>query len=336
MTSTADDLASILDVIQQPAWAVDADHRVSHANASAARFMGYHRPRDLLGLDGRPSVRPRGGTGGHGAPGTLPTRGEGVLTHADGSLVPVVWSLLPLHRPGGETAVYVFLPPSDDDAEPWPERDPFRLPQQQPQPHVAREDARHWRRTADSLQHGAQERLVGLLLGLHLVREQFGHGTGPSSEAIELLDASLRDAEEALAHVREATAATYPGVLKLRGLKAALLAFAALSPLKVTVTGTLEGRLPDPVEMHAYFLVTEAIDRAGRVGGADLVQVRVDVGSALVVCVDDDGDAPRHGDDAAPLAAMTDHVLAVDGTLSVRHVPGSGTSVRAVMPLHHY
>lgn len=335
MTSTADDLASILDVVQQPAWAVDADHLVSHANPPIARIMGYDRPCDLLGIDGRPSAHPRTRTEAEAPPGVRPARGEGALTHVDGSLIPVVWSLLPLHRQTGEAVVYVFFPPPADDGGTWPVPDPFRLPEQEARPLAAQEDAQHWRRTADALQHGAQERLVGLLIGLGLVRERLGRGPGIPADVVKLLDVSLRDAEEALAHVREATATTYPGVLKLRGLKAALLALAARSPLEVTVAGNLDGRLPDPVEMHVYFMVAEALDRAAGVAGARTVRVQVDLDSALVVTVEDDGDPPGRAADAASLAAMADHMAAVDGTLSVHRSPGPGTGVRAVVRLHH-
>lgn len=244
MTSTADDLASILDVVQQPAWAVDADHLVSHANPPIARIMGYDRPCDLLGIDGRPSAHPRTRTEAEAPPGVRPARGEGALTHVDGSLIPVVWSLLPLHRQTGEAVVYVFFPPPADDGGTWPVPDPFRLPEQEARPLAAQEDAQHWRRTADALQHGAQERLVGLLIGLGLVRERLGRGPGIPADVVKLLDVSLRDAEEALAHVREATATTYPGVLKLRGLKAALLALAARSPSRSPSPGTWTGGCP--------------------------------------------------------------------------------------------
>jgi PAS domain-containing protein len=162
MTSTADDMRSALDVIEQPAWAVDAGHRVSQANPSAAAFMGYERPRDLLGTDGRPAELPlRGEPRGRAALHPAPVHGCGTLIHANGSLLPVEWSGFPLTRPGGAAAVYVFRPGAGTPAatrEPEEEGPRRTL--------AARLGADRRRGAAGALQRGAQERLTSLLLGL--------------------------------------------------------------------------------------------------------------------------------------------------------------------------
>lgn len=329
MTSVADDLGSILDVIQQPAWAVDTDHRVSYANPPAAEFMGYERPSDLLGADGRPAEHAYEGPRGSAVPGPAPSC-RGTLTHADGSLLPVEWSLVPLTRRGGAAAVYIFRTGTGGPAvhrEPKEEGPPRTL--------AARLDADRHHRVAGSLQHVAQERLASALLGMNLVREHLGGEHVPSSAA-GLLDGAIQDAEQALNEVREVTAELYPGVLRLRGLPAALTVLAEQWPVPVGVSGNLRERLPRTVEMHAYFLIREALSRAVHGARASRVQVVAELDLDLVVTVADDGAAPGEALDSAPLAAMAERVAVLDGSLSVRHASGEGTTVCAVIPVQQH
>ncbi|MGV9937023.1 sensor histidine kinase [Streptomyces olivaceoviridis] len=321
MTSIADDLGSILDVMQQPAWAVDAEHRVFHANPLAADFLGHEHPTDLLGTDGRPAEFPGDVLRSHVAAHAAPSLRRGTLTHADGFRLPVEWTVVPLSRPDGAAAVYVFRPGA---GAPTAAREPKE--EEPSRALVARHDADLHRSAAATLQHGAQERLASLLLGLNLAREQV------PPTAVELLDDAIRDAEAALGHVRDVTAELYPGVLRLRGLPAALTALAGQWPASVSVSGNLRERLPHAVEMHTYFLIREALRRAVHSARAGRVQVVVDLNLDLVVTVADDG-ATGEGLDPAPLASLADRVAVLDGSLSVRHATGEGTTVCAVIPV---
>ncbi|MFG3206632.1 PAS domain S-box protein [Streptomyces sp. NPDC048192] len=326
MTSIADDLGSILDVMQQPAWAVDADHRVCHANPPAAEFLGYGRPADLLGADGRPAEHAQAEARSRAASHAVRCTRRGTVTRADGSLLWVEWSVVPLTGQGA-AAVYVFRTGTGASATARAAK------KEGPPPALAARRGADWRRAAaDSLQHGAQERLTSLLLGLHLAREHLG-GEHPGASAAALLDDAIRDAEEALGHVRDVTAGLYPGVLRLRGLPAALTALAGRWAAPVGVSGNLRERLPDTVEMHTYLLVREAVDRAVHDARASRVQIVTDLDLDLVVTVADDGAAPGGSPASAPLAAMADRVAVLDGSLRVWHAPGEGTTVRAVIPV---
>ncbi|MFF0465327.1 sensor histidine kinase [Streptomyces mexicanus] len=325
MTSLADDLGHILDVMQQPAWAVDAEHRVFHANPLAAEFLGHKRATDLLGMDGRPAEFPGPMPQSHAAAHTAPSRRRGTLPHADGFRLPVEWSVVPLTRPSGGAAVYVFRASA---GVPVAAREP-----KEEEPARARGaglDADLHRGAARTLQHGAQERLTSLLLGLNLLREQV------PPPAAGMVDHAIRDAEAALGHVREVTHELYPGVLRLRGLPAALAVLAGQWPVSVGVSGNLRERLPHAVEMHTYFLIREALGRAVHGSGASTVHVATDLDLELVVTVVDDGVATGDGLDSAPLAAIADRVAVLDGSLSVRQTVGEGTTLRAVIPVQAY
>ncbi|MEW2290266.1 PAS domain-containing protein [Streptomyces sp. NPDC047841] len=342
MTSIADELGSVLDVIRQPVWAVDADHTVRYANPAAAEALGYDHPSDLVGTDGRPSGlpgadrRPSGLSGARGGPapgsgepetavraGTL--SGRGTLTRADGSLLPVEWTLVPLSRPGGDDALYVLLPLGE------PARAGHALRNGEP-PYalLAHRQVERERRYARTLQHAVQERLVRTLLGLSLARQELG---AAPARALDLLHDVVRDTEEALAGVREVTDALSPGALRAGGLPAALAALAGRCPVPMTVSGSLAGRLPPLVESHLYLLVAEAVERAVENGGAGRVRVTADLGTSLVVTVVDDGAPPTGEADLAALAALTERAASLGGTLDVRHTPGAGTTVTASVPL---
>ncbi|MBE8478309.1 sensor histidine kinase [Streptomyces justiciae] len=316
MTSIAGDWGSVFDVIRQPVWAVDAAHLVRYANRAAAEAMGYDDPAQLLGLDGRPS------------PAADLDSGGGALTRIDGTLLPVEWNRMPLPGTGGEADLYVFRPL---DAEPrLGGRSPGRTGPLYRR--LAHRQAERDRRHARVLQHEVQERMVRTLLGLNIAREEL---TAVPAQAAGLLSDAVRDTEEALAGVREVTDALCPGALRAGGLPAALAALARRRPSRTTVSGTFSERLPELVETHAYLLVAEAVERAVDHGGADHVHVTADHGpdgtdsTDLVVTVADDGTEPVTG---ADLAALNERVAALDGTLTVRHIPGTGTTVTVIVP----
>ncbi|MFE1199629.1 PAS domain-containing protein [Streptomyces olivaceoviridis] len=401
MTSIADELGSVFDVIRQPVWAVDADHSVRYANPAAAEVLGHGRPSDLLGMDGcpaevpgidrgpadlpgtdgRPSTllgtdgrpaevpgtdgrpsdllsfdgrpsdllgmdgcpadvpgtdrRPSGPPGTDGGPATAsgqpetagrtgPASGRGTLTRVDGSLLPVEWTRVPLSRPGGDAVLYAFVPLAG------PARAGRGMPDDGPFPLLAHRQVERQHRYARTLQHTVQERLVRALLGLGLARQELGPAP---ARVIDLLHDVVRDTEAALAGVREVTDALSPGALRAGGLPAALAALAGRCPVPMTVSGSLSGRLPRLVESHLYLLVAEAVERAVENGGADRVRVTADLGASLVVTVVDDGAPPAGAADLAALAALTERAASLDGTLRVRHTPGAGTTVTAVVPL---
>ncbi|POX64342.1 regulator [Streptomyces sp. Ru62] len=190
------------------------------------------------------------------------------------------------------------------------------------------------RQAAHLLRDGAQERLVSLLLGLRMAREQLGEASAPA--AAGLLDDAIKDAEAALAQVREVAAGLCPQVLQLRGLGPAVAALAAASPVPVTVTVRpgRTGRLPRAVETHVYFLVAEALAHAAQDSGASHAEVELTrIGSGLVVRVVSDACPPRGPRADSRVAAMTECVTLLEGTLTVTCSSAAGTTVRAVLPV---
>ncbi len=185
------------------------------------------------------------------------------------------------------------------------------------------------RRLERDLHDGAQQRLVSLSLQLGLAR---GAVDRDPEEARELLGRASTELDQALEELRELARGLHPAILTDRGLPAAIDALAARSPTPVDVEAVPDERLPAPVEVAAYFVVSEALANLAKHAGAEHAKVRVErVNGHAVVEVRDDGrggaDAGGHG-----LRGLSDRVAALDGRLAVDSPPGKGTTIRAEIP----
>jgi signal transduction histidine kinase len=186
------------------------------------------------------------------------------------------------------------------------------------------------RKLERDLHDGAQQRLVGLALDLRLARERLEDDPQAAAEMLDEASAELARATEEL---RELARGIHPAILSDRGLGAAVESLAQRAPLPVEIDASVEGRLPEPVEAAAYFVVSEALTNVVRHSGADRAEVgiRRDNGR-LVVEVADDGTG---GADPAGsgLRGLADRVAALDGRLRVDDPAGGGTFVRADIPI---
>ena len=186
------------------------------------------------------------------------------------------------------------------------------------------------RRLERDLHDGAQQRLVALSLDLRLAQGRLH--TDPD-RAAELLAHAQEELRLALAELRELARGIHPAVLADRGLDAALQALAARSPVPVTLEPVATGRLPEPVEAAAYFVVAEALANAARHAHATRVTVRIgqEEGRAVVEVADDGigGADPARG---TGLHGLADRLSALDGRLAVDSPLGQGTRLRAEIP----
>jgi signal transduction histidine kinase len=186
------------------------------------------------------------------------------------------------------------------------------------------------RRIERDLHDGAQQQLVALAMTLRAARSRVERD--PASTA-ELLDAAAAELDTAMRELRELARGIHPAVLSDRGLGPALDALAQRVPLPVEIVAAPAGRLPEPVEAAAYFVVAEALTNVARYAGASHARVSVTHASGrLLVEIADDGAGgadPAHG---TGLRGLADRVAALDGRLDVESPPGIGTTVRAIIP----
>src|SRR5262249_37188459 len=110
------------------------------------------------------------------------------------------------------------------------------------------------RRLERNLHDGAQSRLLGLLLLLGHARNQ----VAGDADAAAGLDRAMAELKTSLAELRELARGIHPAVLTERGLEPALQVLASRAPVPVTLDTDAQ-RLPGPVEVAAYFVVSEAL-----------------------------------------------------------------------------
>ena len=194
---------------------------------------------------------------------------------------------------------------------------------------AAADDAR--RRIERDLHDGAQQRLVTLVLRLREAKATAPTGTdallGRLDEVADGLDAALEE-------LREIARGIHPAVLANGGLRPALRALARRSPVPVDLRVQVAGRLPDPVEIAAYYVVSEALTNTARHASAAAVCVDVAVGDTMLrISVRDDG---RGGADVAGgsgLTGLQDRVEALSGRITLHSPPGEGTALEVHIPL---
>jgi len=183
------------------------------------------------------------------------------------------------------------------------------------------------RRLERDLHDGAQQRLVALSLKLALAQ------VDAEPTAAAALAGAQDDLESALAELREFARGVHPSILREDGLDAAVQTLARHAPIPVSVSAGTEGRLPDRVELAAYFFVSEAltnIAKHARASSASVSTVAHD--GALTVTVADDGVGGATLANGSGLAGLVDRLAALDGELEIESVPGLGTTLTARIP----
>ncbi len=187
-----------------------------------------------------------------------------------------------------------------------------------------------------NLHDGAQQHLVALAVKLGLARQLLDSDPGIAAAQLAELRADVQTTIDA---VRELAHGFYPPLLRQRGLGEALRTAAARSPLPCATTVNLPGRYPVEVETSVYFCCLEAIHNAGKYAGKDAsITVHVDHdGLRLRFTVSDDGagfeTGPDGVDDGHGFINMRDRLGAIGGSLQVTSAPGSGATVRGIVPV---
>ena len=184
------------------------------------------------------------------------------------------------------------------------------------------------RRIERDLHDGAQQRLVSLALKLRAAQATVPPELGGH------LDEAVAEAAGALAELTEIARGIHPAVLAERGLAPALRTLARRSPIPVDLQVRAGERLPEPVEVSAYYVVAEALTNAAKHSGASAVSVEVEVaGEVLRVAVRDDGAGGAGLARGTGLAGVKDRVDALGGRILLDSRPGAGTSLQAEFPL---
>jgi signal transduction histidine kinase len=186
------------------------------------------------------------------------------------------------------------------------------------------------RRIERDLHDGVQQRLVSLGLELRLAQSDV-----PSE--VPALHAELGRVVDELAgavdELREISRGIHPAILSEGGLEPALRTLARRSAVPVELDVRAETRFPEPVEVAAYYVVSEALTNTTKHARASLTRVAVEERDGnLRVSVRDDGVGgaePRRG---SGLIGLRDRVEALGGSIDVRSGAGEGTLIVVELP----
>ena len=169
---------------------------------------------------------------------------------------------------------------------------------------------------------------MALALNLKLLERRLA-----DPEARAQLDDAQREVDLSLAELRDLARGIHPAVVTGHGLAVALEQVAARAPLPVRLSVDVGGRLPEPVEVAAYYVVTESLTNVAK--HAQASRVAVTVGRAdggISVEIVDDGVGGADSERGSGLRGLADRVEALGGRLRVWTPTGGGTRVRAEIP----
>jgi signal transduction histidine kinase len=130
---------------------------------------------------------------------------------------------------------------------------------------------------------------------------------------------------------------SWPGsILSERGLGPALRALARRSAVPVDLDLTADARHPEPVEVAAYYVASEALANAMKHAHASRVELSLTtVEGSLLLSVRDDGVGGADPARGSGLAGLTDRVEALGGSIRLDSAAGAGTHLTADLPLQY-
>jgi len=187
------------------------------------------------------------------------------------------------------------------------------------------------RRIERDLHDGVQQRLVSLAL------EQ--------RQAVAMVPAELRELQaqlsavadglaDAMEELQEISRGIHPAVLAQGGLATALKTLARRSAVPVLVEVRAETQLPEPVEVAAYYIVSEALTNTAKHAHASAVQVLVEARDGVLgLSIRDDGRGGADPSRGSGLIGLTDRVDALGGTIEVASPSGEGTTLLITLPI---
>ena len=187
------------------------------------------------------------------------------------------------------------------------------------------------RRIERDLHDGVQQRLVSLVLAQRTMEATLPAELPQLRAQLAGLSDGLADA---LTELQEISRGIHPAMLTDGGLKRGLTNLARRSTVPVQLDVKLTTRLPEPVEVAAYYVVSEALTNTAKHAHASVVQVLVDAGhGVLELSVRDDGSGGADTTHGSGLIGLTDRVEALGGTIEVTSPAGLGTTLHVTLPV---
>ena len=195
---------------------------------------------------------------------------------------------------------------------------------------AASDEAR--RQIERDLHDGTQQRLVSLGLALRAAEESVPSERKDLRAALADVSTELSAAVEEL---QELSRGIHPAILSQGGLGPALRTLARRSALPVQLDDlTDDTRLPEPIEVAVYYVVSEALANAAKHAQASRIAVSLaSHDGTLQLSIRDDGVGGADPQRGSGLVGLGDRVAALGGTIRLESLPGEGTHISVKLPL---
>jgi signal transduction histidine kinase len=196
---------------------------------------------------------------------------------------------------------------------------------------AASDEAR--RRIERDLHDGIQQRLVSLGLAARAARDDAAAGRDVLRAELSRIATGLTDAA---AELQELSRGIHPAIVSEGGLGPALRTLARRSAVPVDLDVTTNTRFPEPVEIAAYYVASEALANAMKHAQASCVEIALTTHQgSLLLSVRDDGTGGADPARGSGLAGLADRVEALGGSIHVRSAAGAGTHITVDLPLDY-
>ena len=194
---------------------------------------------------------------------------------------------------------------------------------------AAADEAR--RRLERDLHDGTQQRLVSLGLQARLAEASVPPQLDDLKVQLSRIVSGLMDVSVDL---QDISRGIHPAILSKGGLGPALKTLARRSIVPVTIDLAIDRRLPDSVEVGAYYIVAEALTNAAKHARATQVEVCADSGDDnLYLSIRDDGIGGADLGKGSGLIGLKDRAEALSGQMQITSPSGGGTSLHITIPL---
>jgi signal transduction histidine kinase len=188
------------------------------------------------------------------------------------------------------------------------------------------------RRIERDLHDGTQQRLVSLGLDLRAAE------TMVPAELTELraqLSGAAKGLADMVENLQEISRGIHPAILSKGGLGPAIKTLARRSAIPVQLDVCAERRLPERIEVAAYYIVSEALTNAAKHAHASVVHVDVKAQDAVVrLSIRDDGIGGADPSQGSGLIGLRDRVETVGGRMEIASAAGMGTSLLVTIPIN--
>jgi PAS domain S-box-containing protein len=188
------------------------------------------------------------------------------------------------------------------------------------------------RRIERDLHDGAQQRLVSLGLELRSAEAAIPEHLPEVGERVRKVAGEI---DAVIDDLREMSRGIHPAILSEGGLAPALRTLARRAALPVELDIETGSRFPEPVEVAAYYVVSEALTNTAKHADASRARVAVAQRDGTIrLTIDDDGVGGADPLRGTGLIGLRDRVEALGGTIVVNSPTGGGTRLDVELPMN--